>query len=51
MFELCSYNSKSKKKMGKKGTKSGGQSSAYNTIVLLDIEELWSHNVRGKAML
>lgn len=37
--------------MGKKGTKSGGQSSAYNTIVLLDIEELWSHNVRVKAML
>lgn len=32
--------------MGKKRTKSGGQSSAYNTIVLLDIEELWSHNVR-----
>lgn len=39
------------KKMGKKRTKSGGPSSAYNTIVLLDIEELWSHNVHVKAML
>lgn len=51
MFELCSYNSKTKKKWVKKEPKSGGPSSAYNTIVLLDIEELWSHNVRVKAML
>lgn len=29
-----------KKKLGKKRTKSGGQSLGYNMIVLLDIEEL-----------